>query len=178
MEVPAMIHVEEIDHRAVIHGDVKIGKGTRVWQFASVIRGAVLGEDCSIASCAIVDSCRLGDRVIVSHGAFLDPGMKIGSDVFIGPHVIFCNDCYPRYSKVGWFTEDELFSSDLVVSEVCDHANIGAGAILLPGVRIGENALVAAGAVVTKSVPKDMVYRRDGSIHDLSMGERKRYLSL
>lgn len=149
---------------AVVHEDCSVGTGTRVWQFASIIRGAVLGKDCSVASCAIVDGCRLGDRVIVSHGAFLDPGMKIGSDVFVGPHVAFCNDYWPVVSKDGWFDVIDLTTGRKTVSIVEDHASIGANAVLMPGVRIGRGAMVAAGSVVVRSVPDHHLYQRQGGM--------------
>lgn len=171
-------HIEFISPLAMVHPGVKIGARTRVWPFASVIRGSEIGDDCSIATCAIVDGCRLGDRVIVSHGAFLDPGMVIGDDVFIGPHVCFCNDPWPKSSKVGWFESKDLFGPDRVtVTLVSDNASIGAGAILMPGIRIGSNAMVAAGSVVTKSVGPDMLYKRDGSMVVASdVADRKRYI--
>lgn len=170
--------IAQIHPLAHVQAGTEIGARTKVWQFASVIRGSVIGEDCSIASCSIVDACRLGNRVIVSHGAFLDPGMLIEDDVFIGPHVCFCNDLWPKVSKVGWFTEDELFGpQSVIVTKVQANASIGAGAVLLPGLIIGENAMVAAGAIVTKSVGKDMIYRRDGSITDANMPGRKRFVS-
>lgn len=153
-----------------------IGDGTRVWQFASVIREAEIGDDCTIAAGAIIDGCRLGNRVTVGHGASIHPGIVIGDDVFIGPHACFCNDLWPSTSKEGWFDLEDLLSGKIVVTEVERSANIGAGAVIMPGIRIGENAMIAAGAVVTKSVGKDMIYRRDGTIADANMLDRKRYV--
>lgn len=151
-----------IHEKAHVEGS-HIGARSKVWQFASVIRNARLGEDCSIATCAIVDGARLGDRVIVSHGAFIDPGMVIGNDVFIGPFVALCNDAWPRAHKDG-FDMEPLISGDLVTTKIEDGASIGAHAVLLPGVIIGTEAMVAAGAVVTTNVPDAHVYHRDGSI--------------
>lgn len=141
-----------------------IGARTAVWQFASVIRGAIVGEDCSIATASIVDGSRLGDRSIVSHGAFIDPGMLIGKDVFIGPNVSLCNDYWPRTSKQGWFDIHDLTSGKLAVTVIEDGASLGAGVIVMPGMVIGARAMIAAGAVVTKDVPADALYRRDGII--------------
>jgi UDP-2-acetamido-3-amino-2,3-dideoxy-glucuronate N-acetyltransferase len=157
----AEIHAQaECDH------DTYIGAGTRVWQFASVIRGARIGEDCSIASCAIVDGGRLGDRVIISHGAFIDPGILIGSDVFVGPHVSMCNDGWPRASKEG-FRMDLLLSGELITTRIEDGASIGANAVLLAGVMIGRSAMIAAGAVVTRNVPPWHLFKRDGKIVEI-----------
>lgn len=164
-----------IDALARLDADVVIGARTRVWQFASVIRGATIGDDCSIASCAIIDGSELGHRVIVSHGAFIDPGMAIGDDVFIGPHVCLCNDYWPRVTKEGWFVIQDLISGDVVVTRIADGASIGAGAIVMPGVSIGKRAMIAAGAVVTGDVPDCQLYRRDGTYHPIRYEpERKR----
>lgn len=170
----AQIHpAAEVDRETCV-----IGARTRVWQFASVIRQAAIGDDCSIASCAIVDGAELGDRVIVSHGAFIDPGMQIGNDVFIGPHVALCNDYWPRVSKAEWFNVDELVKRDIVVTLIKDGCSIGANAVLMPGVVIGEGAMIAAGAVVTGDVPAGHLYRRNGVYEPIrSEPERKRFVT-
>src|SRR5687767_593140 len=126
-----MIHVERIDPRATIHDDVKIGKGTRVWQNASVIRGAVIGEECRVAAGAIVDGSRVGDRSIISHCAFIDPGMQIGQDVFIGPFVAMCNDAWPRVEKEGWYDIGDLVSGSVIVTRIEDWASVGAHATIM-----------------------------------------------
>lgn len=148
---------------AVVHDTAVIGARTKVWQFASVIREAMIGEDCSIASCAIVDGADLGDRSIVSHGAFIDPGIVIGSDVFIGPGVKLCNDAWPRTDKTG-FDMGALISHEFVTTRIEGGASLGAGVIVLPGIVIGRDAMIAAGAVVTHNVPAMHLYKRDGSM--------------
>lgn len=155
-------HTARIHPRAEVHDSI-IGARTKVWQFATVIRDAHVGEDCSIASCAIVDGADLGDRTIVSHGAFIDPGIVIGSDVFIGPGVKLCNDAWPRADKTG-FDMAALISHDLVTTRIEDGASLGAGVIVLPGIVIGRDAMIAAGAVVTQNVPANHLYKRDGSM--------------
>lgn len=155
---PAFIH-----HFAQVDDDVDIGSGTRVWQFASVIRGSTVGEGCSIASCAIVDGAEVGNYTIISHGAFIDPGILIGSDVFIGPHVKLCNDAWPRAEKTG-FDMGALLDGSFVTTIIEDGASLGAGVTVLPGLTIGRDAMVAAGAVVSKSVPACTLYKRDGSM--------------
>lgn len=140
-----------------------IGVGTNVWQFASVIRGSIVGMNCNIGSCSIVDGSVLGGWVIVSHGAFIDPGMVIGNDVFIGPHACLCNDGWPRVNKEG-FDMTSLIDGSFVTTRVGCGASLGAGAIVLPGLTIGSNAMVAAGAVVTQDVPELHLYKRDGTM--------------
>lgn len=143
--------------------DSQIGERTKIWQFASVIRGAKVGKDCSIATGAIVDGATLGDRVIVSHGAFIDPGIVIGNDVFIGPHVDMCNDAWPRAEKSG-FDIAALLSGDLVTTRIEDGASLGAGVIVLPGIIIGADAMIAAGSVVECSVPPAHLHKRNGMV--------------
>lgn len=140
-----------------------IGARTRIWQSASVIRKAVIGEDCSIAAGAVVDGSVIGHRCIVSHCALISPGMEIGNDVFIGPFVTLCNDAWPRAHKDG-FDLDALISGDMVTTRIEDGASIGAHAVIMPGVTIGREAMVAAGAVVSCNVPDNHVYHRDGKM--------------
>jgi acetyltransferase-like isoleucine patch superfamily enzyme len=141
--------------------DATIGARSIVWEFAQVIRGAVIGEDCSIGGCAIVDAARLGHRCAVGHGAQLHPGVRIRDDVFIGPGVIVCNDSWPRVGKDG-FNAVALLSGEFVTVEIHDGVSIGAGAIILPGVIIGSGSTVAAGAVVTHSMPPCTLWKRIG----------------
>lgn len=159
-----MIHVTAMIHESaeIDRATVSIGRLSRVWQFASVIRRALIGEECRIASCAIVDGARVGDRCIVSHGAFIDPGIEIEADVFIGPHVSLCNDAWPRVSKDG-FDIAALIDGSFVTTRIQRGASLGANVVVLPGVTIGERAMIAAGAVVTRNVPPDFLWKRDGT---------------
>lgn len=161
-----------IDRLARVDDTVTVGARSRVWQFASVVRQASIGEDCSIASCAIVDGSEIGDRCIVSHGAFIDPGMKIGNDVFIGPHVSLCNDAWPRVDKNG-FDMAALLSGDFITTRIEDGASVGANVVVLPGIVIGAGAMIAAGAVVMCDVPAAHLYKRDGSMAVIRLSGRK-----
>lgn len=156
-DLSAIIH-----ENAEVHGDCIIGARTVVWQFASVIRNSYVGQQCRIASCAIVDGSSIGDRCIISHGAFLDPGIAIGDDVFIGPHVALCNDPWPRVSKDGWWDIKELIGKEVIVTEVGNGASLGAGVVVMPGIRIGERAMIAAGSKVQRNVPADFLYYPNG----------------
>jgi UDP-2-acetamido-3-amino-2,3-dideoxy-glucuronate N-acetyltransferase len=156
-----------IDPSAKIHGlalveDSEIGPRTRVWQFASVIRGTRLGADCNVASCATLDGPVFGNRCIISQGVAMGPGFLFGDDIFIGPNVTICNDRWPRVSKLGF--DAEAFRRGDFTVVVKDGATIGANAVVLPGVIIGRRVMVAAGAVVDRDVPDDHLFRRDGSI--------------
>lgn len=127
----------------------QIGSGTRIWQFVVVLPGAQIGEDCNICShCLIENDVQVGDRVTVKSGVQLWDGLRLEDDVFIGPNASFTNDMFPRSQQ-----KPEKF----LVTVVHEGASIGAGAVILPGLVIGGRAMVAAGAVVTRSVPANAV---------------------
>ncbi|WOD12598.1 acyltransferase [Pseudomonas sp. NyZ704] len=124
--------------------DASIGSGTRVWQFVVIMRGAQIGADCNICAHTLIEGdVIIGDRVTVKSGVFLWDGMRIEDDVFIGPNATFTNDPMPR-SKV----YPGAFSGVIIRRG----ASIGANVTVLPGITIGEFAMVGAGAVVTKDV--------------------------
>lgn len=139
---------------AEIHplADVKstdVGAGTRVWQFSVIFSGAKIGTNCNLCAHTLVESdVVIGNNVTVKSGVFLWDGTLIEDNVFIGPNATFTNDPMPR-SKV----YPDAFQGILVKRG----ASIGANATILPGITIGENAMVGAGAVVTKDVPEGAV---------------------
>lgn len=156
------VHKDAFIHpKAHVEGSF-IGARTKVWQFASVIRGAVLGEDCNITSGVLLDGCHFGDRCIVGQNCAIGPGFLIGNDVFFGPNVTLANDRWPQVSKEGF--DLSRLQNGMWAVVVRDGASIGANAVVLPGVVIGRNAMVAAGMVATRSVPDDHCLRRDGSM--------------
>ena len=123
----------------------QIGQGTRVWQFVVVLKGAKIGADCNICAQTLIEGdVVIGDRVTVKSGVQIWDGSVIGDDVFIGPNTTFSNDLYPRSKQ---------FPEQYNGVTIHNGASIGANATLLPGVTIGEKAMVGAGAVVTKDVP-------------------------
>lgn len=144
MSIKSLIANGAVIHKLSDVGDCQIGVGTKVWQFVVILKGAVIGNDCNICAHVLIEGdVVLGERVTVKSGVQLWDGLRIGNDVFIGPNVTFTNDRFPR-SKV----YPESFAQTVVE----DGASIGAGAVILPGVRIGAHALVGAGAVVTRDV--------------------------
>lgn len=161
---------------AQVDDSAKIGTGSKVWQFASVIRGAVLGRNCSVASCAIVDGAILGDGCTIGHGASVHPGVKAGNGVFIGPGAIACNDMWPETSKEGFDLATLLAGEFCII--IGDGATIGAGAVILPGVRIGKGAFVAAGAVVDRNVPDGFLWRRNGYLTPMPAARREKRMRL
>lgn len=122
-----------------------IGDGTRVWQYVVILPNAVIGRDCNICShCLIENDVVVGDRVTVKSGVQLWDGLRIGDDVFIGPNATFTNDRHPRSGNRDYEQLQTLLEPG---------CSIGAGAVILPGIRIGKKAVVGAGAVVTRDVP-------------------------
>ena len=123
----------------------QIGEGTRVWQYVVILPGAVIGRDGNICShCFIENKVVVGDRVTVKCGVQLWDGVTLEDDVFVGPNATFTNDREPRSRNA---------SATLLPTLVKKGASIGANATILPGLTIGEGAMVGAGAVVTKDVP-------------------------
>ena len=136
---PARIHA-----LAAVHPGARIGAGTTVWQFCVVLDGAAIGADCNLNAHTLVEGgAVLGDRVTLKSGVYVWSGVVLEDDVFCGPNATFTNDKRPR-SRV---------RVPLLSTRVCRGASIGAGAVILPGLRIGEGATIGAGAVVTRDVP-------------------------
>ncbi|MFQ6572764.1 acyltransferase [Pseudomonas sp. UM16] len=122
-----------------------IGEGTRIWQFVVILPGARIGRDCNItAHCFIENDVVIGDRVTVKCGVQLWDGLRIADDVFIGPNATFTNDRFPR---------SQQWPQHFPETRIERGASVGAGAVILPGLTIGEHAMVGAGAVVTRDVP-------------------------
>jgi acetyltransferase-like isoleucine patch superfamily enzyme len=124
---------------------VAIGAGTTIWQYVVVLHRARIGQDCNICAQVFVENdVVVGDRVTIKSGVQLWDGLRVEDDVFIGPNVTFTNDKFPR-SKV--------YPEKFPVTTLQAGASIGGGAVILPGLTIGEHAMVGAGAVVTRDVP-------------------------
>lgn len=136
-------------HPAAIVESEKIGEGTRVWAFAHVLPGAVVGRDCNLCDHTFIENdVVLGDRVTIKCGVQLWDGITIEDDVFVGPNASFTNDPFPRSKR-----PPEKFYRTIVRKG----ASIGANATLLPGIVIGMNAMVGAASVVTKDVPPNAI---------------------
>lgn len=126
-----------------------IGDRTSIWQFVVVLADVRIGADCNICShCFIENDVVIGDRVTVKNGVQLWDGLRIGDDVFIGPNVTFSNDKYPR---------SKHHNVKLLPTRVEHGASLGAGSTICPGIVIGSNAMVGAGAVVTRNIPPNAI---------------------
>jgi UDP-2-acetamido-3-amino-2,3-dideoxy-glucuronate N-acetyltransferase len=127
----------------------EIGRGTRVWQFAVIVKGARIGTNCNICAHTFIEGgVIVGNDVTLKSGVYLWDGVELGNGVFVGPNATFTNDLFPRSRQ-----RPDAFARTVIA----DGASIGANATLLPGITIGERAMVGAGAVVTKSVPAGVV---------------------
>ena len=136
-------------HPQAICESVNIGDNTRVWAFAHILPRAVIGDDCIICDGVFVENdVRVGDRVTVKCGVQLWDGLTLEDDVFVGPNVTFTNDPFPRSRK-----RPAQFSR----TRVERGASIGANATILPGINIGREAMVGAGAVVLRDVPNHAI---------------------
>ncbi|MCS7078066.1 MAG: N-acetyltransferase [Bacteroidia bacterium] len=116
-----------------------IGDNTKIGSFVEIQKGAIIGKNCKISS-----------------HTFICEGVRIGDGVFVGHNVSFINDLLPRAVNADGSMQTES-DWQLVETIVEERASIGTGATILGGVRIGKNAVIGAGAVVTKDVPDNAV---------------------
>lgn len=128
-----------------------VGDGTRVWAFAHVMKGAVVGRDCNVCDHAFIETgAVVGDRVTVKNAVLVWDKVTVEDDVFLGPNMIFTNDRTPR---VGFKKPPDA----LVPTLVKRGASIGANVTVVCGVTLGERCFIGAGAVVTRDVPAHAV---------------------
>ena len=127
-----------------IHPSANLAEDCQVYQFATICDGAVIGMNTVVGSGAYVGKrTKIGNHTRIQHGAFLPNDAVIGAHVFIGPNVTMTDDKYPKAGNHAYRPEPPVLR---------DYCSIGAGAVILPGVTIGEGAIVGAGAVVTQDV--------------------------
>jgi UDP-2-acetamido-3-amino-2,3-dideoxy-glucuronate N-acetyltransferase len=144
-----MIHAAaDVDEGALV------GKGVEIWERARIRTGAQIGDGTRIGRNVFIDTgVQIGARCKIQNNALVYAGSCLKDGVFVGPAAVLANDLHPRAIN----RDGSLKSAaDWVRGEILVEtgASLGAGAILLPGVRIGEWAVVAAGSVVRKDVPK------------------------
>lgn len=139
-----------ISKTAQIEDGTTIGQGTKIWDYAHIRKGASIGENSVISRNVQVDiNVQIGSGCKIQNGVSVYAGVTIEDDVFVGPFAVFTNDLHPR-----------AFNSEWKITPTIVHqgASIGANATIVCGNDIGEYALVAAGAVVTKPVqPYELV---------------------
>ena len=123
----------------------QIGKGTQIWAFAHILKGAVLGKNCNIGDhCFIEGGVVVGNEVVIKNGVSIWEGVTLEDHVFVGPNVSFTNDHVPRA---------KVFHDEYEKTLIREGASIGSNATIVAPRVVGRYAVVGAGAVVTRDVP-------------------------
>ncbi len=131
--------------QTIIYGDVVIGVGFKTGHHVLIREHTQIGDYVLVGTASILDGhITIGDFVSIQSQVYIPTYTTIGSNVFIGPNATLTNDKYPLRQRHSLTLKGPIIE---------DHVTIGANATLLPGVRIGQGAMVAAGAVVTQDVP-------------------------
>ena len=129
----------------IIYADTSFGDRLTTGTWALIREHTVMGDDCVVGTHAVIDGrVEAGHGVVFQTGVYVPSGVVIGNRVFLGPRAVLTNDRYPLRQRDAYKPEGPVIEDD---------ASIGANATLLPGVRIGAGAMVAAGATVTRDVP-------------------------
>ena len=131
---------------ALVDDGAVVGRGTKVWHFSHVMKGARLGERCVLGQNVNVDGGTvIGNNVKIQNNVSIYTGLVIEDDVFLGPSCVLTNVTNPR-SQVN---RHSLYEK----TTIRRGATVGANATIVCGVTIGRYAFIGAGAVVTKDVP-------------------------
>ncbi len=147
-----------IHETAIVEAGATIGAGSSVWHHSHVRDGAVVGEGCVLGKNVYIDTqATVGDRCKIQNNVSVYHGVTIEDDVFVGPAATFTNDRVPRAFNAEWKITPTIVHSG---------ASIGANATVVCGHDVGEYAMVAAGATVT----------RDVAAHELIGGTPSRHL--
>jgi len=132
-------------HAQALNESNNIGNDTRIWAFTHILPQAKIGSHCNICDHVFIENdVLIGDRVTIKCGVQVWDGVTLEDDVFIGPNVTFTNDIFPR---------SDIHLQENLLTVIKQGASIGANATILPGITIGINAMIGAGAVVTRSIP-------------------------
>lgn len=124
-----------------------IGEGTKIWHFSHVMPGAKIGKNCIIGKYVSLEkNVKIGNNVKIQNHVSVFEAVTLEDNVFVGPNVVFTNVKKPHSRR-------NVKPVNYLKTTVKKGAAIGANATILPGITIGESALVGAGAVVTKDVP-------------------------
>jgi acetyltransferase-like isoleucine patch superfamily enzyme len=142
-------------HPASLVESDDIGSGTRVWAFAHVMHGARVGAQCNIGDHAFIEAGAIvGNNVTLKNNVCVWAGVTIEDDVFVGPNATFTNDRHPRSPRMPQVAERYAATERWLLPTVIERGvSIGANATIVPGVRLGRYAMIAAGSIVTSDVP-------------------------
>jgi len=126
----------------IIYEGVHLGERFESGHGVMIRENTVVGKNVRVGSYSVLEGdITIGDDVNIQSFVYIPKHTKIGNNVFIGPRVTFTNDKYPPFGK------------DMIGATISDNVSIGANVTILPGITIGENSFIAAGAVVTKDIP-------------------------
>ena len=122
-----------------------VGKGTKIWHFSHIQKGAVIGENCSLGqNVNIANNVKVGNGVRIQNNVSVYEGVELEDNVFCGPSCVFTNVVTPR----AHFPVHGVYAKNLIK----EGASLGANSTVVCGHTVGRSALIAAGAVVTKDV--------------------------
>jgi UDP-2-acetamido-3-amino-2,3-dideoxy-glucuronate N-acetyltransferase len=151
---------------AEVSPQATVGHGSKIWHQAQIREGARIGPNCIISKDVYVDfGVSIGANSKIQNGVYIYHGTTIEDGVFLGPGVILTNDKLPRaINPDGSLKSDADWQISPI--HIKRGASIGAGSVVLPGVIIGEYAMIGAGTVVTRDVsPHGLVYGNPGYLH-------------
>lgn len=137
-------------HPQAIVETSNIGEDTRVWAFAHILPGAVVGSNCNINDHTFIENdVVIGNNVTVKSGVYIWDGLRIKDNVFIGPNVTFTNDLRPRSKQ---------YPLEFMKTTIDEWASIGANSTIIAGVTIGSYAMIGAGSLVSKDIPNNTLW--------------------
>jgi acetyltransferase-like isoleucine patch superfamily enzyme len=142
-----------IHHSADVSESAEIGTGCKIWHQAQIREQARLGANVIVGKNAYIGcKVKIGNNVKIQNNASVYQGVTVEDGVFVGPHVCFTNDRYPRATDANGELKTDM---DWRIEEtlVRRGASIGAGTVVLPGVTIGAFSMVGSGSLVTVDVP-------------------------
>jgi acetyltransferase-like isoleucine patch superfamily enzyme len=134
-----------VHETAEVDPSVQIGAGSKIWNNVQIRENAIIGKGCVVGKSVYIDhTVIIGDRVKIQNSVSIYHGVTVEDDVFLGPHMTFTNDLYPRAFDPEWH---------VVPTVVRKGASVGANVTVVCGVELGAYCMVGAGAVVTRDVP-------------------------
>ena len=164
-------HGARIRAGTIIYADVEIGDDFQTGHHVLIREKTFIGHHVVVGTNTVIDGqVTIGDFVKIESNCYIPTHVTIGTRVFLGPNVTLTNDRYPLKLRDSYKPEGPIIE---------DGVTLGAGVVVCPGVRIGHDAFVAAGTVVTKDVPPwSMVMGVPGRISPLPEKLRERNLAL